>query len=86
MTAKSEKMCFVGYPLNAKGYRLYVRCDVVFDKTNFGTKQPVERSVDVTVTERSETVAVDSVLPDHCESAGTQQSLPTTSPMTMPSL
>ena len=45
MDTKSEKMRFIGYPLSAKGYRLYdekrnrviVRRDVVFNETDFGS-------------------------------------------------
>ena len=49
MTAKSDKMRFIGYPFGTKGYRLYdkqkhrvvVRRDVVFNETDFGKQRPV---------------------------------------------
>ena len=44
MTAKSDKMRFIGYPVGTKGYRLFnekkhrvvVRHDVVFNEADFG--------------------------------------------------
>jgi len=62
MTAKSEKMRFIGYPFGTKGYRLYdeqkhrvvVRRDVVFNEADFGKQQPVVDPVDVRTTESSE--------------------------------
>jgi len=48
---------------DAKRNRVVVRRDVVFDETNFDSKQHVERSVDVTVTP-VESVGDGSVLPD----------------------
>ena len=65
MDPKCEKMRFVGYPLNAKGYRLYdkkrnrviVRRDVVFNETDFD-RHVLTQPADVAVA-----VNTDSLVP-----------------------
>jgi len=55
MDVKSEKMRFIGYSLNAKGYRLYdekrnqvvVRRDVIFNEADFGAQRPAVDPVTV---------------------------------------
>ena len=70
MSAKSEKMRFIGYPFGTKGYRLYdeqkrrvvVRRDVVFNKADFGKQQSVVDPADSSITEslKDNSVSVDS--------------------------
>jgi len=64
VTAKSEKMRFIGYPFGTKGYRLFdekkhrvvVRRDVVFNEADFGIQQQcaVDPAVDARATEDSD--------------------------------
>jgi len=70
MSAKSEKMRFIGYPFGTKGYRLYdeqkrrvvVRRDVVFNEADFGKQQSVVDPADSSITEslKDNSVSVDS--------------------------
>jgi len=90
MDARSEKLRFIGYPLRAKGYRLYdekkhrviVRRDVIFNETVFDTNPVTYPSDVVSVsTPATDDNAAEQSEPQSHDEGDEAQSLPVSQPV-----